>query len=189
MLEHEASRYLAEYNQENYGRLQRLSFAPSITFLKHLYTLPFETGLVKQHGWFLIKGLQDEVDMRNAPPNTSVYIHSHCLDGYTDISIPYSVPSPEDWLTCSQTGNNLIVSSMGITEFWTPNTDFAKNLFDKALKIADSEWSERYLTLLSGIGALSLFETIPWDLVNEQVLEELFNPNPFHKFSTHERLF
>ncbi len=99
-------------------QVSELENPPGINLLRWLPTLKEETGLVyRMSRWFVIKASSEGVPIWLMPSDSNILLHSHPIleneeenDG--------SIPSLGDYLNCSPSAKNFIVSLKGLTQYW-----------------------------------------------------------------------
>lgn len=154
----------------------RLAAMPDIELLRWLPTIENETGLVLQEpNWYIIKGSAMGIPSWIMPSNSDVLLHSHPFDE-GDKKNEGSIPSLGDFFHSSQTAKNLIVSFLGITQYWSVKDYAGKRALEAEIsafspRFLKRESMARYLRFLDDIGAR--YEIYPWDQVDEQELRKL----------------
>lgn len=163
---------LRRYLEKPFERLDviQIDRQPDLELLKWLPSLVNETGLYFMEGkWFVVKASELGIPSWLLPLGADILIHSH--EATEDIRDDGSIPSIRDYLNCSPKAENLIVSNLGITQYWRPETN---EQFQKL------EWADErglFLNIVELQAYLNFLESlklkyiiIPWEEIDEEKL-------------------
>lgn len=158
--------------------VRELSDPPDMEFLKWLPIIKDEAGLVLQdQKWYIVKASEIGIPRRLLPHASDVLIHSHPFSE-EDRHHEEAIPSIRDFLNCSPTAKNLIVSSFGITRYYTVKDGNRRVLeaesFSFSPRFTDRENHPAYLKFLKVNGAK--YELHPWNKITDGKLGELLRP-------------
>lgn len=153
-----------------------LESPPDLDFLKWLPTLPNSTGLVLEDSvWYIIQGNITGIFLGDTR-NSKVIVTVHQGVGLTPDE---SLPSVNDFNNCSPTARNYVVSEIGITEYWRPETYEGRREVER--EVFHRMESGRVLTpdehaeLLERVEAE--YQTYRWEDLTEEKITELLTPN------------
>ncbi|MDZ4227834.1 MAG: hypothetical protein U1E54_01170 [Candidatus Levybacteria bacterium] len=167
-----------EFLAKPFVRLEvgKLMAPPNLELLTWMPSLKDEAGLVLvEPDWFIIKASSRGVPSFLLPKSSDTLLHSHPFSD-EDKHDEGSVPSLGDFVNCSQTAKNLIVSSFGITQYWfVEDRDKRRNL-EAELNAFSPRFNDRksnpdYLKFLEENDAR--YRLYSWDGLNEEGVEEL----------------
>jgi len=155
-----------------------LAEAPNIKLLRYLPTLKNYSALyLIDSKWHVIKtnselGIPDWL----LPQGSAVLMYSR-PSNKADTQGEEAVPSINDFLLCSPFAKNLIVSSSGITQYWSVGVGtkrvLARELNADHFRFADRKRFKEYISFLKDNGAE--YKVHPWDKITEQNLPELLH--------------
>jgi len=157
----------------------KLKKPPSMKFLKWLPTARGEISLVLQKSeWYIIKASVMGVPSALPPLSSDVILHSHPLDK-EDKHGEGMVPGIRDFVNCSPTAKNLIVSSFGITQYWSVKDEIKWKDLRTELLLSFPRFNSKknfpaYLEFLKNNDAR--YESHPWMRIDESKFKELLSP-------------
>ena len=171
-----------EFLARPFQRLEvgKLATGPDIELLRWLPTLKDETGLVLQEpNWYVIKASPVGIPRWIMPWNSDVLLHSHPFDA-KDKKSEGLIPSLGDFLNSWSVAKNLIISSFGITQYWSVEDRANRRALEAEVSAYHPRFLKRgsmpkYLRFLEDIGAKHEFH--PWVSVNEQGLRDMLRPS------------
>ncbi|MBI4100274.1 hypothetical protein HY439_00845 [Candidatus Microgenomates bacterium] len=156
------------------GQLPRM---PDIDLIRWLPTLNYDAGLVLQDStWYVIRASTMGLPRWQMPHNSEILLHSHPYDGEDEQNDGGSIPSISDYLNCSPTAKNLIVSHRGVTQYWRviPEKHHLLEIEIHRTNFRFGKGSKtEYLKFLDEIGAK--FTVYPWEEIDEEKLSRLLN--------------
>jgi hypothetical protein len=163
----------------NGPEVKMLISPPDISLLRTLPTLEIEVGLaLNTLGWYMMRGDATTIPLHWISPGAQVLLHSHTMIENTGAEED-AIPSLRDYLNCLPDARNLIVSSLGITEYSGPE-DYTEQRSLRAAVDAfmpmftRKEEKPEYLKFLDEIGAK--YTVYLWEEITPEKLAELLVP-------------
>lgn len=156
------------------GELQK---APDLKLLRWLPTLEIFTGMyLLDSKWYVVKAGDSGISSRLLPQNAQVSMFSRPADE-NEKQGEEAIPGVREFLNCSSFSKNFIVSSSGITQYWSVDEAGKRALrgtleaftprFEKA-----SELNE-YKDFLKKINAE--YQLNPWSKLSDKKLQALLH--------------
>jgi hypothetical protein len=155
-----------------------LRSAPTRNQLIMLTELEYETALILFYSkWYALKGCKDMMPPVRIPLNSELLLHSH-THGDKEAEKEYAIPSILDFRNAGQHTKNLIVSPLGITQFWAVLDARGKDYIEAAIFAMTPAYDEddinAYLDFLNLAGAK--YVIYAWEDVDEKRLNALLRP-------------
>jgi hypothetical protein len=163
----------------NGSEVQKIMSAPDLALLSELSNLSAEVGMALfPTGWYMITGDEGQIPLRRISDGAQVVLHSHPV---TDNTGPEedALPSTRDFLNAQPDTRNLVVSTLGITEYTPPQDYSGQRQLREAVeafipRFTRKEELPEYLKFLEEIGAKHT--VYPWDEITPAKLAELLEP-------------
>ena len=146
---------------------------PTIDFLRWLTTISNETGLVYvKPKWAVIKSSEIGIPGWTMPHHSDILLHSHPQED------DEFLPSSRDFLNCSPTSKNFLVSPQGLTQFYALENPKHHRDIDMYFRKEDrfiKKQHDRIFEHLSFLESVDARYTITqWDQLNQEKLDSLF---------------
>jgi hypothetical protein len=129
-------------------------------------------------GWYMVTGDEGQIPLRLISDGAQVALHSHPV---TDNTGPEedSLPSTRDFLNAQPDTRNLVVSTLGITEYAPPHDYSGQRQLRGAVEafmpmFTRKEERSEYLRFLDKIGAK--YVVYPWERIDPTKLAEILAP-------------
>jgi hypothetical protein len=161
------------------SEVKALTTPPDLSLLQTLPNLPVEVGMALfPAGWYMITGDEGQIPLRLISDGAQVALHSHPV---TDNTGPEedAMPSTRDFLNAQLDTRNLVVSTLGITEYAPPQDYSGQRQLKGAVEafipmFTRKEERAEYERFLGEIGAKHKVHS--WKEITPAKLAELLEP-------------